>query len=190
MKSMERSPTPQAPCGGPEGAPLPSECVEIERKFLVAGDFRPFVSRSLTIRQGFLSSHPERVVRVRLSGEEGCLTVKGPSRDGGVSRFEWESALEVEEARRLLELCEPGMIEKTRHLVDAGAHLFEIDEFHGANEGLVVAEIELASPEEVFERPAWLGEEVTADPRYANAALARCPYSMWRTAGGQGVRMN
>lgn len=153
--------------------------LEIERKFLVVGDYRPDVTKSIPVCQGFLSSYPERIVRVRISEGGGVLAVKGPPTDGGVSRFEWETEIGIDEARQLLDLCEPGVIEKTRHLVPVGPHVFEIDEFHGENEGLVVAEVELASVDEDFERPSWLGEEVTADSRYANAALSRHPFSQW-----------
>ncbi|MBW7933263.1 MAG: CYTH domain-containing protein [Gemmatimonadaceae bacterium] len=153
--------------------------VEIERKFLVAGPFQPLATRTERIVQGFLSSVPERTVRVRIRGSQGFLTIKGLGNASGVSRFEWEREIPLADAERLLQLCEPGVIEKERHLVPAGAHTFEVDEFHGENEGLVVAEIELSSEDEAFERPTWLGAEVTGDPRYFNAMLAKHPYTRW-----------
>ena len=153
---------------------------EIERKFLVRGGFREAAFAALRITQGYLSTAPGRSVRVRLRGEQGFLTIKGPSRDGGLSRFEWEKEIDAADARELLALCEPGLIDKTRYLVKAGAHTFEVDEFHGDNEGLVVAEVELGAPDEAFEKPAWLGEEVTGDRRYYNSFLSKCPYKMWK----------
>lgn len=152
---------------------------EIERKFLVAGDFRREVSGASHIIQGFLSSAPGRTVRVRIRDDRGYLTVKGPAR--GLTRFEWEKEIPADEARQLLALCEPGAIDKTRHLVPASdGHVWEVDEFHGDNEGLVVAEIELASEDESFVRPAWLGAEVTGDRRYYNSSLTQCPYKDWK----------
>lgn len=153
---------------------------EIERKFLVAGDFRGEVSGASRIKQGFLSSVPGRTVRVRVRGDKGYLTVKGPAQ--GLTRFEWEKEIPAEEAELLLRLCEPGMIDKTRYLVPStdGRHTWEVDEFHGDNEGLVVAEIELSSEDETFERPAWLGAEVTGDRRYYNSCLIRHPYKDWK----------
>lgn len=152
---------------------------EIERKFLVAGDFHSEVSGANHIVQGFLSSVPGRTVRVRLRDGKGCLTVKGPAR--GLTRFEWEKEIPGEEAELLLRLCEPGVIDKTRHLVPApDGHVWEVDEFHGDNEGLVVAELELEAEDESFERPTWLGGEVTGDRRYYNTALSKCPYKDWK----------
>ncbi|MBQ6244164.1 MAG: CYTH domain-containing protein [Bacteroidales bacterium] len=152
---------------------------EIERKFLVAGDFRAEASGASRIIQGFLSSTPGRTVRVRVRGDRGYITVKGPAR--GLTRFEWEKEIPVGEAEVLLRLCEPGMIDKTRWLVpSADGHTWEVDEFHGDNEGLVVAEIELGSEAEEFERPAWLGREVTGERRYFNSSLTKCPYKDWK----------
>ena len=153
---------------------------EIERKFLVKGGFKEAAFDALRITQGYLSTAPGRSVRVRLRGDQGFLTVKGPSLDGGLSRFEWEKEIGADDARALLELCEPGIIDKTRWLVKAGSHTFEVDEFHGDNEGLVVAEVELNAPDEPFEKPAWLGEEVTGDRRYYNSSLTRNPYKIWK----------
>ena len=157
--------------------------LEIERKFLVKGDYKTDASKSTRITQGYLSSVPERTVRVRLKGDKGYLTVKGAGNKSGASRYEWEKEIPAEEAKELLQLCEPGIIDKTRYLVPHGNHLFEVDEFHGANAGLVLAEIELANEGEYFERPAWLGEEVTGDERYYNAMLSKNPYTNWNTLG-------
>ena len=152
---------------------------EIERKFLVAGDFRSGVSGASHIVQGYLSSARGRTVRVRLRDERGWITVKGPAQ--GLTRIEWEKEIPAGEAQLLLSLCEPGAIDKTRYLVPAadGKHVWEVDEFHGDNEGLLVAEIELASEDDAFERPAWLGEEVTGDRRDYNSALTKYPYKDW-----------
>lgn len=155
---------------------------EIERKFLVNSDFRKDVFRSLRIVQGYLSSVPERIVRVRIKGEKGFITVKGACNTSGISRFEWEKEIEADEALSLLQLCEPGIIDKTRHLIKNtdGTHLWEVDEFHGDNDGLIIAEIELRNENEPFDKPAWLGEEVTGDPRYYNAQLKENPYKNWK----------
>ncbi len=157
--------------------------VEIERKFSVAGDFRPYVSRSYRICQGYLSSAPERTVRVRIKGDKGYITVKGISSENGTSRFEWEKEIPAGEAADLLNICEKGMIDKTRHIVEIDEHgrknVFEVDEFHGDNEGLVIAEIELSAEDEDFARPQWLGEEVTGDKRYYNSYLSCHPYTQW-----------
>ena len=154
--------------------------LEIERKFLVAGNYHPDVTQSIRICQGYLNSHPNRTVRVRIKGEHGYITVKGESSDSGMTRFEWEKEISLEEAQQLLVLCEPGVIDKIRHLVKVGNHTFEVDEFLGDNQGLVVAEIELESENDVFERPKWLGTEVTGDPRYYNASLSQNPYKTWQ----------
>ena len=151
-----------------------SQFQEIERKFLVRDDrYLSEAFHSEEICQGYLSDAPERVVRIRIKGKRGFITIKGKNSDDGTSRFEWEKDIPPEEARLLLELCLPGRIEKTRYCVKSGAHTIEVDAFHGKLEGLVVAEIELKSPDEPFERPEWLGQEVTGDPKYANAALSR-----------------
>ena len=152
---------------------------EIEKKFLVKGDFKPFVKQSTHIVQGYLSSVPERTVRVRIKGDKGFLTVKGIGNESGASRFEWEMEIPKEDAADLINICEPGVIDKTRHLVKVGNHVCEVDEFHGANEGLVVAEVELGAEDEAFEKPDWLGEEVTGDVRYYNSMLMKNPYSKW-----------
>lgn len=153
---------------------------EIERKFLVLSeDYKNQVFQKEKIVQGFLSRHPERTVRVRIRGDKGFLTIKGKSPDGGVSRFEWEKEIPLKEAEALFELCEPGKIEKVRHLVKQGPHVFEVDEFLGENEGLTVAEIELTAAEEQFQKPQWLGEEVTGDNKYYNSQLSQFPYTCW-----------
>lgn len=153
---------------------------EIERKFLVKGGFKEAAFDALRITQGYLSTAPGRSVRVRLKGDKGFLTIKGPSRDGGLSRFEWEKEIGADEARELLALCEPGLIDKTRWLVKAGTHTFEVDEFHGDNEGLIMAEVELSAPDEPYEKPDWLGQEVTGDRRYYNSYLTKNPYKIWK----------
>ncbi len=152
---------------------------EIERKFLVAGDFKQYARKSEHIVQGYLNSTPERTVRVRIKDDKGYMTVKGISSQSGVSRFEWEKEIPVNEARELINICEPGVIDKVRHLVDVGEHIFEVDEFYGDNEGLVLAEIELSTEEEEFAKPDWLGEEVTGDIRYYNSMLMKNPYKGW-----------
>ncbi|MCG9094328.1 CYTH domain-containing protein [Laribacter hongkongensis] len=152
---------------------------EIERKFLVRGDFRPFVSRQERIVQGYLNSAPERCVRIRIKGGRGFITVKGIGNASGVSRFEWEREIPLAEAESLLALCEPGVIDKVRHEVHLGRHVFEVDEFAGSNAGLVLAEIELSSEDEDFARPGWLGAEVTGDLRYYNVMLMKEPYGSW-----------
>jgi len=152
---------------------------EIERKFLVKGDFKPFVSKSSRVIQGYLSSVPERAVRVRVKGEKGFLTIKGIGNQEGTKRYEWEKEIPVNEAQELLQICEPGVIDKTRYLVKQGIHTFEVDEFYGENQGLIVAEIELREDNEAFEKPDWLGQEVTGDVRYYNVMLMKNPYSTW-----------
>ena len=154
--------------------------LEIERKFLVAGDFRPFANKATRIIQGYLSSVPERTVRVRIKDDKGFLTVKGTSSKSGTTRFEWEKEIPVGEAQELIAICESGVIDKTRYIVEAGRHIYEIDEFHGDNQGLIVAEIELASEDETFAKPQWLGKEVTGDTRYYNSMLMKNPYRNWK----------
>src|SRR5690606_422936 len=155
---------------------------ETERKFLVKSDvFKSAASRHYRLTQGYLNSHPERTVRIRIKGESGILTVKGKSSESGMTRFEWETELSLSDARPLMELCEPGLIDKTRYEVPVGHHLYEVDEFHEENDGLVIAEIELKSEDETFEKPDWLGEEVTSDPRYYNAYLSSHPFKDWQS---------
>jgi len=153
---------------------------EIERKFLVAGDFRPFVESSSRITQGYIAHDNGRTVRVRTRDDKAYLTIKGPSDASGISRFEWEEEIPVPDALQLMEICQGGFVDKTRHLVPFGGHIFEVDEFYGDNEGLIVAEIELSDVFEAFSRPGWLGEEVTGDRRYYNSHLLRNPYKNWK----------
>ena len=153
---------------------------EIERKFLVTST--DFISESTTqfrIVQGYLNSNPERTVRVRIKGEKGFLTIKGKGSDSGISRFEWEKEINISEAEALLLLCEKGTIDKIRYEVPMGNHTYEIDVFAGENEGLIVAEIELQSENESFEKPHWLGKEVTSNERYYNAYLSNYPFKSW-----------
>ena len=153
---------------------------EIERKFLVKGDFKPSVVKQTKITQGYLSSVPERTVRVRIKGDKGFITIKGIGSKSGASRYEWEKQLPVAEVEELLDLCEPGAIDKTRFIVPESSGLkFEVDEFYGANEGLTVAEIELPSEEHPFEKPEWLGQEVTGDAKYYNSMLMKNPFKNW-----------
>lgn len=153
---------------------------EIERKFQVKGDFKSHAHSSYRITQGYLSSVPERTVRVRLRDDEAFITVKGSSHEKGLSRFEWEKQIPLEDAQELLKICEPGVIDKTRYLVKVEKHIYEVDEFYGENEGLVIAEIELTDVNEEFVKPDWLGKEVTGDGRYYNATLVYAPYSKWK----------
>ena len=154
--------------------------IEIERKFLVTDDsFKTAAFSQNHIAQGYLSSVPERTVRVRIKGDKGYLTIKGISNDSGMSRFEWEKEIPVAEAEELLLLCEKGVIDKTRFEIKLGNHIFEVDEFYGDNEGLIVAEIEFKSEMETFEKPNWLGEEVTNITRYYNSYLSTNPYKNW-----------
>lgn len=154
---------------------------EIERKFRVTGNaFTGEAYAAQRIVQGYLCSAPGRTVRVRIRGEKGYLTIKGPSDGKGLSRYEFEQEIPLPDAERLLALCEPGVIDKTRYLVRAGRHVFEVDVFRGENEGLVIAEVELSSEDEPFERPPWLGEEVSGDRRYYNSMLAQHPYTAWK----------
>ena len=154
--------------------------IEIERKFLVKDNsYKAEAFKSTRIIQGFLNTHKERTVRVRLKGDEGFLTVKGASGTNGLSRFEWEKDISKEEAEALLKLCEPGIIDKTRYEVKAGNHTFEIDEFHADNDGLVVAEVELNTENETFEKPNWLDREVTGIIKYYNSQLSKHPFKTW-----------
>ena len=155
--------------------------IEIERKFLVKDQsYENEVVTSRAIKQGFLSTDPNRTVRIRVEETRGFITVKGISTDGGVSRFEWENPLSKAAAEALFKLCLPGKIEKTRHVVSVGSHLFEVDVFGGDNQGLIVAEVELSDPNQAFEKPAWLGVEVTGENKYYNASLSQHPYKDWK----------
>lgn len=154
--------------------------IEIERKFLIASnDFKQEADSRQRIVQGFLNSNPERTVRVRIKGDQGFLTVKGKSSANGTTRFEWEREIPVTEAEALLKLCETGVIDKMRYEVRIGQHTFEVDEFFGDNEGLIIAEVELANEDENFEKPGWLGKEVTGEIKYYNSQLSKQPYNTW-----------
>lgn len=148
--------------------------MEIERKFLVKGDFKPFATSCISISQGYLSTEPERTVRVRTWNKKGFITIKGKSNESGMSRFEWEKEIDLEEAQQLLQLCLPVIIEKKRYLIPEKSGLvFEVDEFFGAHNGLVMAEIELPQEDALFIKPEWLGEEVTGDVHYYNSYLSK-----------------
>lgn len=154
---------------------------EIERKFLVKGeDFKRRAVSSSHIKQGYILSGGGRTVRVRLRDDRGYLTIKGPSTNGGLSRYEFEKEITVDEAEHLMALCEPGVVEKRRYLVPFEGHTFEVDEFFGDNEGLVFAEVELSSEDESFAKPDFIGPEVTGDRRFYNSYLRKMPYLLWR----------
>src|SRR5690606_31553104 len=154
--------------------------IEIERKFLVTSDaYKSEAFKQSRIVQGFLNTHKERTVRVRIQGDKGFITIKGISSSDGLSRFEWEKEISVIECENLLKLCEKGSVEKIRYEVKLGTHIFEVDEFYGNNEGLVIAEIELSNETEAFEKPSWLGKEVTGDIRYYNSQLSKQPFKTW-----------
>ncbi|MGB5377083.1 CYTH domain-containing protein [Muriicola sp.] len=155
--------------------------IEIERKFLVTSKaYQTQAYSQAEIVQGFLSTHPERTVRVRLTGDTGFITVKGKTDPDGTTRFEWEREISAKEAKSLLEICKEGVIRKIRYRVKNGRHVVEVDEFQDHNKDLVIAEIELKRADESFIRPAWLGEEVTGDPRYYNSQLSKNPYASWK----------
>ena len=155
--------------------------IEIERKFLVTSDaFKAESHQKFRIIQGFLNRDPERTVRVRLKDDKGILTVKGLSSNNGLSRFEWEKDISKNDAKALMEFCEKGVIDKIRYEVKVNHHIFEVDEFFGDNEGLVIAEVELGSEDEAFTKPNWLGEEVTGVIKYYNSQLSKQPYNTWK----------
>ena len=153
---------------------------EIERKFRVISDaFKAEAFKYTKIVQGFLSTVPERTVRIRIKGDKGFITVKGIGNASGTSRFEWEKEISIEDASDLLKISEPGVIDKTRFNVKSGEHTFEVDEFYGENDGLTVAEVELSAEDEDFQKPEWLGEEVTGEVKYYNSMLMKNPYKNW-----------
>jgi CYTH domain-containing protein len=155
--------------------------LEIERKFLVVGSsYKQAAYASSRICQGYICSSRGRTVRVRIRDSRGYLTIKGPSDNGGLSRYEFEKEITLSEAESLMKLCEPGIIDKTRYLVKSGKHTFEVDEFHGENEGLVMAEVELDYDDEPYESPSFIGEEVTGDRRYYNSQLKDHPFTSWQ----------
>lgn len=154
--------------------------LEIERKFLVISEeFKQNSISETRIVQAYLNSHPERSVRVRIKGEKGVLTIKGVGSESGMSRFEWEKEISLLEAESLLPLCEPGIIDKIRYEIPVGKHVYEVDVFFGENKGLIVAEIELSSEVETFDKPSWLGQEVTGQSKYYNSSLIKLPFSKW-----------
>lgn len=155
--------------------------VEIEKKFLIASNsFKSEAYKQTRIIQGYLNSAPERTVRVRIKGDKGYLTIKGKGNSTGMTRFEWEKTIPLTEAESLLQLCEKGKIDKIRYEIKKGNHIYEVDEFSGDNEGLIIAEIELCSEDESFEKPDWLAQEVTGNKRYYNSYLSQFPYKEWK----------
>ncbi len=153
---------------------------EIERKFLVTSEvFKSEAHKRTRIVQGFLNTNPERTVRVRIQGNDGFITIKGKSNKSGLTRYEWEKQISQAEAEELIHLCEPGIIEKTRFEISVGDHTFEVDDFMGENEGLIIAEVELNSETEPFSKPDWLGTEVTGDVKYYNSNLSKNPFKKW-----------
>ncbi len=156
--------------------------LEIERKFLVTGEFKSRAFNSTYIRQGYIASGEGRTVRVRIRADKGYLTIKGPSNAEGMTRYEFEQEISLRDAQDLMAICKPGIIEKTRYLVrtDDGRHVFEVDEFYGENEGLVMAEVELSDESEEFQKPDFIGREVTGDRRYYNGYLRKFPFSLWK----------
>ncbi|AKA34879.1 MAG: CYTH domain-containing protein [Muricauda sp.] len=157
------------------------EHLEIERKFLVTSDaYKKEAQTQTRIVQGFLNTHPDRTVRVRVRDGKGFLAVKGASNQSGTTRFEWETEISASEAANLIDLCEGHILEKIRYAVPCGHHVFEVDEFLAENKGLVIAEVELAHEDEVFEKPSWLGKEVTGAIQYYNSQLTQNPYSQWK----------
>ncbi|MCM1109185.1 MAG: CYTH domain-containing protein [Clostridium sp.] len=154
--------------------------LEIERKFLVKGEFKSLAYAHSRIRQGYICSGGGRTVRVRIRDEKGYLTIKGPSDRAGLARYEFEHEIALHDALDLLRICEPGVIDKTRYLVRHGRHVWEIDEFYGDNEGLLLAEVELSDEAEEYERPGFIGREVTGDRRFYNSHMRRNPYCLWK----------
>ncbi|MDA0356834.1 MAG: CYTH domain-containing protein [Bacteroidetes bacterium] len=153
---------------------------EVERKFLVTSeDFKLEATNQFQIVQGFLNTHPERTVRIRVNGDIGFITVKGLSSDSGASRYEWEQEIPIQEAQDLLRLCETPLLEKTRYEIPFGTVIFEVDEFKGDNDGLIVAEVELTKESDHFEKPDWLGDEVTGQIKYYNSQLVKNPFKSW-----------
>ena len=156
---------------------------ETERKFLLAGDFRPYAVEEIPITQGYLCTDPERTVRVRMRGGVAYLTIKSAPDERGWSRYEFEQQIPAADARELLGMCVGNRIEKVRHIVPYGGQTWEVDVFSGVNEGLVVAEVELRDENEPIRLPEWVGREVTGDARYYNSALSIRPYKEWAQRG-------
>ena len=155
--------------------------LEIERKYLIKNDFKKYVVKSYRIKQGFLSIDPERTVRIRTYENKGFLTIKGKGSNNGTTRFEWEKEIPFNDAKQLLKLCKPSIIDKTRYIISIKDDLFfEVDEFYGDNKGLVIAEIELPTEDSLFNKPNWLGKEVTGEKKYYNSMLSQTPYNTWK----------
>ena len=155
---------------------------ETERKFLVVGEFKSLSYNATRIQQGYIASNNGRTVRVRIRGDKGYLTIKGPSGLKGITRYEFDTEIPLDDARELMEICEPGIIDKTRYLVKSpdGRHIWEIDEFFGDNEGLVLAEVELSHESEEFQKPDFIGREVTGDRRFYNSHMRSYPFKLWK----------
>ena len=154
---------------------------EIELKFLVKGDFRPFVTKKSEITQAYLTTDLNRTVRIRIRDKKGYINIKGTAKVSGIMRFEWEHEIPLEDAKELMQLRKTGLVEKTRYIIPIENGLeFEVDEFHGDNEDLLMAEIELPSTDTAFEKPEWLGEEVTGNPTFYSAELSQNPYCNWK----------
>lgn len=155
---------------------------ETERKFLVVGEFKSQIYNATRIQQGYIASNNGRTVRVRIRGDKGYLTIKGPSGLKGITRYEFDTEIPLDDARELMEICEPGIIDKTRYLVKSpdGRHTWEIDEFYGDNEGLVLAEVELSHESEEFQKPEFIGREVTGDRRFYNSHMRSYPFKLWK----------
>jgi len=141
--------------------------------------FKQASFKQTAVKQGYLSSDPNRIVRIRIRHQKGYITIKGLGNTTGASRYEWEKEIPLDEAEKLLEICESGIISKTRYEIKSGNHIIEVDEFHGENQGLVVAEVELANEDEPFQKPDWLGAEVTGDKKYYNSILKKNPFTRW-----------
>jgi len=153
---------------------------EIERKFLVKADFKAFVQRKIRIKQAYISIDPERTVRIRIADNKAYITIKGKSNNSGVTRYEWEKEISVLEANDLLNLCNYSIIDKTRYIIPVNDNLyFEVDEFYGDNNGLLIAEIELPAEDAYFDKPSWLGKEVTGNKKYYNSMLVTNPFVNW-----------
>ena len=154
---------------------------EIERKFLVVGEFKNHAYNHTHIQQGYIASGNGRTVRVRIRDDKGYLTIKGPSGKEGLSRYEFEREIPLQDAQDLMQICEPGIIDKTRYLVKSpdGIHIWEVDEFHGDNDGLIMAEIELGAEDEAFQKPDFIGREVTGDRRFYNSHMRKNPFKLW-----------
>jgi adenylate cyclase len=146
---------------------------ETERKFLVKSEFRHMAVKEIRITQSYLSIDPDKTIRLRIANDKAILTIKGRISGKSIARSEWEFPIPLSDAIEMMHICLPGKILKTRYLIPSGQHTFEIDVFHDKNEGLIIAEIELSSQDEEFEKPDWLGEEVTGKPEYYNANLIK-----------------